>query len=83
MIDAKYFREQVSEEGRQQEAALDEWLKNVVLPIAISDGGLKGQGFALPKGFNNIKDRLERRGFDVSIYSGYDGAFIYLKLPEV
>lgn len=81
VIDAKYFREQLSEESVQQESILDEWLKEDVLPIAIREGGLKGQGFTRPEGFDNLSDRLERRGFEVSTYSGHLGDFIYLRLP--
>lgn len=83
MIDAKYFREKISEEGKAQEEALDKWLKDVVLPVAMVDGELRGQGFKKPKGFNNIKDSLECRGFKVTTYSGHDGDFIYLSLQVI
>lgn len=74
-IDAEYFENHFKERESQFNEKVDEWLKDVVLPIFT-----QGQGYEIPKWISPdiLRLMLEARGFDVTTRNTYQGNFIYL-----
>lgn len=78
MFTAKDMHEILKKNELKKEEIIDEWLKEKVAPN-YSDN----MGYACPDGvtLSEAEDLLGTRGFDVHTYSGYQGSFIYLKIP--
>lgn len=78
MITVKDYIKYTKNADSALQEKVDEWLKTVVFPHHYDKAG-----YECPSWIDlvNLQMLLQQRGWEVTVYSGYAGSFVYLSVP--
>ena len=79
MIDANYFKENLSKAQYDFKAQVDEWLEKEVLPKFRQNAGYEVPIWTETR---KLEKEVKERGFLVTSYRGYQGCYVYIGLED-